>query len=176
MTGPAAGGYPSCMTRVLVAVEGPTESSPALRAARRLFGDDATYVLVHVVPEPPEDPPPYRRADVTPVGIAPPGPVPALGFAAPSQLTGDTSAAIAAAEEAAEGTARDAARAIDGADVEVLGRAGDTAAAVVAAAKAHDADVIVVHPHGRGWVSRVFRHSVTDDIVRHADRPVLVVH
>lgn len=164
------------MTRVLVAVEGPTESSQALHVARRLFGDDATYLLVHVVPEPPADPAPYRRVDVTPVGIPPPGSVPALGFAAPSHLAGDTSAAIAAAEEQAEGTARDAAQALDGAEVEVLGRAGDPAAAVVAAAAAHDADVIVVHPHGRGWVSRVFRGSVTDDIVRHADRPVLVVH
>ena len=57
-------------------------------------------------------------------------------------------------------------------DYEVL--EGDPAEAVVAFAKARDADLIVVGSRGLGRVVGAFLGSVSREILRHADRPVLV--
>ena len=52
---------------------------------------------------------------------------------------------------------------------------GDTAAVVVEAARRHGADLIVVGTHGRTGVQRLVLGSTAEVIVRHSDRPVLVV-
>ena len=57
-------------------------------------------------------------------------------------------------------------------DYEVL--EGDPAEAVVAFAKARDADLLVVGSRGLGRVVGAFLGSVSREILRHADRPVLV--
>ena len=57
-------------------------------------------------------------------------------------------------------------------DYEVL--EGDPAEAVVAFAQARDADLIVVGSRGLGRVVGAFLGSVSREILRHADRPVLV--
>ena len=46
---------------------------------------------------------------------------------------------------------------------------------IVAAATAHDADIIVMATHGRTGPSRWWLGSVADSVARHADRPVLLV-
>lgn len=43
-------------------------------------------------------------------------------------------------------------------------------------ANEHDIDVIVMGTHGRTGVKRALVGSVTEDVVRHADIPVLTVH
>lgn len=52
---------------------------------------------------------------------------------------------------------------------------GDAAREIVAAARALRADVIVMGTHGHGFVARLVMGSVADKVLRHADRPVLIV-
>ena len=52
---------------------------------------------------------------------------------------------------------------------------GDPAKVIADVVETHDVDLIVVGGTQRSWWSRVFRPSVTDDVVEHAQRPVLVV-
>lgn len=54
-------------------------------------------------------------------------------------------------------------------------RNGDPATELTHAGDDHDASCIVVGRHGHGPVARVLLGSVTDRLVHHADRPVLVV-
>lgn len=54
-------------------------------------------------------------------------------------------------------------------------RHGDPAAELLRAAAELDAACIVVGRHGRGRLARLLLGSVTDRLVGHADRPVLVV-
>jgi nucleotide-binding universal stress UspA family protein len=52
---------------------------------------------------------------------------------------------------------------------------GDPAESIVEAARSERADVIVVGSHGRGAIGRALIGSVSDQVVRHAPCPVLVV-
>lgn len=52
---------------------------------------------------------------------------------------------------------------------------GDAAQEIVAAARKLRADVIVMGTHGHGFVARLVMGSVADKVLRHADRPVLIV-
>jgi nucleotide-binding universal stress UspA family protein len=52
---------------------------------------------------------------------------------------------------------------------------GDIATVIVEAARRHDALLIVVGTHGRTGLRRLLEGSVAEVVVRHADRPVLVV-
>lgn len=62
-----------------------------------------------------------------------------------------------------------------GLTVETETAEGDVAAVVVEAARRHDATLIVVGTHGRTGVKRLVLGSTAEVVVRHADRPVLVV-
>lgn len=52
---------------------------------------------------------------------------------------------------------------------------GEPAESIVEAALAERADVIVIGSHGRGAIGRALIGSVSDQVVRHAPCPVLVV-
>ncbi len=52
---------------------------------------------------------------------------------------------------------------------------GDPAESIVEAAKSEGADVIVVGSHGRAALGRALIGSVSDQVVRHAPCPVMVV-
>ncbi len=52
---------------------------------------------------------------------------------------------------------------------------GDPADALIGEATACDAAAIVVSAHDRGWIERLFHHSVRQDIERLSPVPVLVV-
>jgi nucleotide-binding universal stress UspA family protein len=54
-------------------------------------------------------------------------------------------------------------------------RQGRPAAQILDAAQAHESDVIVMATHGRSGPARWLLGSVADEVVRHADRPVLLV-
>lgn len=53
---------------------------------------------------------------------------------------------------------------------------GHPARAICEAAERFGADIVCVASHGRTGVSRVLFGSVTEDVLRHCKRPVLVVH
>jgi nucleotide-binding universal stress UspA family protein len=57
-----------------------------------------------------------------------------------------------------------------------LGRDGDAASAALDAARAVRADLIVVAARERTWIARLLTSSSTDELVRHAEIPVLVVN
>lgn len=61
------------------------------------------------------------------------------------------------------------------AEVRRLVRAGSPADEIVEAASEEDADLIVIGTHGRGGLSRVLFGSVAENVMRHADCPVLTV-
>jgi nucleotide-binding universal stress UspA family protein len=50
-----------------------------------------------------------------------------------------------------------------------------TAKAILSYAKTHDADLIALATRGRGGLARLLRGSVTDQVVRGASVPVLVL-
>ena len=52
---------------------------------------------------------------------------------------------------------------------------GDPAESIVEAARSEGADMIVVGSHGRGTLGRALIGSVSDQVVRHAPCPILVV-
>lgn len=60
-----------------------------------------------------------------------------------------------------------------GSDIEV--RFGETVAAILVAADEVDADVIVVGSNDKGFLQRLLSGSVSEELVRSASRPVLVV-
>lgn len=62
-----------------------------------------------------------------------------------------------------------------GVQVQVETARGPPAGVIADAAKRHDAAMIVIGTHGRSGLSRLVLGSVAEAIVRHADRPVLVV-
>ena len=62
-----------------------------------------------------------------------------------------------------------------GADATFLVWDGDVADSIVAAAEAEGADLIVVGTRGRAGVERSILGSVSDQVIRHAHCPVMVV-
>jgi nucleotide-binding universal stress UspA family protein len=82
-----------------------------------------------------------------------------------------TEEALAREEAAAE--ARAARQAPRGSHVEVLH--GDPVEAILLAAADEDADLVVVGSNHRGFLERIISGSVSEDLVRKAQRPVLVV-
>ncbi|CAN5641525.1 hypothetical protein BH10ACT2_BH10ACT2_22250 [soil metagenome] len=156
------------MTRVLIAVDSSESSISAARAAHRLFGDFAQYIVINVAPSPMiwgEDA--FLYGMVYPVAITGAGAYP-FAMTAPVGTDGPSS------EDGAEKTAHDVASAAGLSDATTLGESGDTAHAIVAAATAHRADVIVVGTHDRNWFSRLVMPSIANSVLRESDIPVLV--
>jgi nucleotide-binding universal stress UspA family protein len=56
-----------------------------------------------------------------------------------------------------------------------IGEVGDPVTGIMAAADEHDASLIVLGTHGRGWLSRLFQHSVSGAVLEQASRPVIVM-
>jgi nucleotide-binding universal stress UspA family protein len=62
-----------------------------------------------------------------------------------------------------------------GVEVRFLIWEGDAAEGILEAATAEGADMIVIGSHGRGSLGRIFLGSVSEQVVRNASVPVLVV-
>ncbi|MBI5088656.1 MAG: universal stress protein [Actinobacteria bacterium] len=142
------------MTKVLIAADSSESSLAAARGAVALFGDTAEYLVVNV-----------DRAlnDAMAWGAAYP-------MALPLPSPGEDAAALERAEEIATEVADAAVP-----DAEVIGDTGDPATAIINAAHEHAVDVIVVGSHSHSWFSRLFTGSVSSDVIREADIPVLVM-
>ena len=158
------------MTRVLVAVDDSEGSVRAAETAHRLFGDDAEYLAVNVT----------NVVDVASIpwyGAGWGAPYAAPYGAVWSYRTGDDlgDADAPHGEDLAEANAREVARQ-SGLEAEPVGEEGDPAMAVLRAAEDRGVDVIVVGTEQRGWFDRLLHPSVSMDIVKHAQVPVLIVH
>jgi nucleotide-binding universal stress UspA family protein len=166
------------MTQVLIAVDDSESSIKTARIAYALFGDTAQYTVVNV-------------ADRTPIVWG--GDTLAWGVGYPIMMTSVAPPRVvssgsdqASGSDAAEGVvdnapidaaiqvARDVADEAHLPTAQVVGEVGDPATAIIAAAHHHKADVIVVGPHHRGWISSLFVPSVSEALVREADIPVLI--
>jgi nucleotide-binding universal stress UspA family protein len=155
------------MTKVLIAIDDTDESVGAAALARRLFGADAEYLAINVFehplsPVPPGSTTPMAWGAVWPYG---PGTVEPPARSEVPEIT---------ERDVAEREARDAAERAGLEEADLIGEVGDPARAILDAAHDHGVDVVVVGSHQRTWLSRLFSRSVSADIVKHADIPVLV--
>jgi len=160
-------------TKVLVAVDGSDTSLRAAKVAHQMFGDDAKYVVVNVGtteihmwsgdPMTWGVPYPLVLAEVGANGAP---------FHAEATFDNEVSSVI--------DRAQDEARAVSSAaelpsDAVALGVTGDPVAQIRQVADDESIDVVVVGSGSGGWWRHLFDPSVSKAIVRHADRPVLVV-
>jgi nucleotide-binding universal stress UspA family protein len=164
----APNGETSDMTRVLIAADESQTSIDAAQAAHRLFGDSADYFVLHVA-----------STDGSVTGRPAPGVqplvIPVVSNPPAAFLPGVESGGGTTAVDAAERTASEIAHQASLGSVEPIGDVGDPASAIIEAAHINQIDVIVVGSHDRTWFSRLFKSSVTEDVVRQAPVPVLVV-
>ena len=160
------------MTRVLVAVDDTEGSVRAAETAHRLFGDDAEYFAVNVTNVVDLAAIPWYGAGWGAPYAAPYGAV----WAYRSEDAVDAAGRVADGEDAAAAQARDVADQSGLPDATAVGEEGDPASAILRAAEERGVDVIVVGTEERGWLDRFLRPSVSKEIVRHANVPVLIVH
>jgi nucleotide-binding universal stress UspA family protein len=166
------------MTNVLIAVDDTESSVTAAQTARRLFGDDADYTVISVS----ESEPVYWGDDPLGSGVAYPLAVPpvgsGMGMAAMALTVREPDRApdadLPTPVESAEQTARGVAAQAGIQEARPIGDSGDAAKAILEAAETYGADVIVVGSHDRSWLDRLFNSSVTAEVVKKSDTPVLV--
>lgn len=166
------GESPTRLRCAVVAVDETIEAINTARTALRLLGPDVRYVLVNVgKPEPI----PWT-SDPMMWGVMPPQMV-TIDGGYTAHLTppaGDDPVDEATEAATAKASTVAASAGIPGA--EPIGTTGEsTADAIRAVADDEGADVIVVGTRHRSWLSRLLGTSVTSDVLRDADRPVLVV-
>jgi len=159
------------MTRVLVAVDETEESVRAAEVAHRLFGEEAEYIAVNVA-----------------VMVTDPATLPWWGagwgvrypiaYGSAWTYRSRDQSGIAAAETEVEGATDEARSVADRSGLtgaEAVGEVGDPAEEVLRVAEERAVDVIVLGTHDRGWFDRLLHPSVTKDVVRRSETPVLVV-
>lgn len=95
-------------------------------------------------------------------GVIGPGATGSLADAHRDTTERDASDAAAAARER-------------GLDVEATVESGSPYLAIVEYVRDHDIDVVVMGTHGRGGVTRLLAGSVTEQVVRRSDAPVVTV-
>lgn len=153
---------------ILIAVDVDEGAGRAALAATSLFGTDATYRFAHVAQPVPLTPPitamSPASASVAPIGVAP--------------VDTSVEAGDEHADETIESARAVAARAAADAGMpaaETVGLLGHPADAIIDDAVTRGATAIVVTPHQRGWVDRLFHQSISDEIQKTSPIPVLVV-
>ena len=151
--------------RVLIAVDGTDHSVTVARTAHQLFGDGADYLVLNCAQIP-------IAGWSAPFGTVSP-------MAAP-MMPGDTSGLwpidVAESTKLAQSQAEEIVVATDlPAAAETLGDAGDPVTTIIDAAREHRADVIVVGHEDRSWFSRLLEGSVSREVIRESNLPVLVV-
>lgn len=144
---------------ILIAVDNSDASVSAGRAAVSLFGDEAEYLFAHVAE------PVAMTPSVAPLGGA--VAYPAAGTA----ITDDPDETLASARAVAHHIAAEA-----GCDVATaVGLVGDPVEALLDEADRCKADVIVTGSHEHGWFTELVTRSVTRQLERKSNVPVLVV-
>lgn len=146
------------MTTILIAVDETEVSVRAMHTATGLFGDGAEYLVMNVA----SVPTPWVTAGY------------AYGTTAVWSPQ-EQAQLLAEAGDAASATVDEAIAAANLEGAEQISEVGDAVTAILRSAAEHHADAIVVGSHHKGFMQRLFVGSVSEDLVRHADRPVLVV-
>ena len=165
------------MNRIVVGYDGSEEADRALtRAADVAEAFSARLVVVSVTRSALATAPALAPTVPEPVGlpgVVPPPPPPESTQAAAPEPEG-----LSAGGELSERQVERARSALLGrtVDAEYVAEIGDPAERVLGAAESMDADLVVVGAHEHGFLSRLFTHSLDQDVVRRADRDVLVVH
>jgi nucleotide-binding universal stress UspA family protein len=161
------------MTRVLIAVDDSDTSLAAAQTAYHLFGDDAEYTVVNVAENSPVEwgDDSLRYGTVYPLSIPGAGVVGGVPFVIRSSTASDLDSDRV---DIAEQTADDIAHEAGLPHAEPVGSTGDPVEAILAAAASHKADVIVVGTHERGWFKRLVGSSVSNEVIRDSEIPVLV--
>jgi nucleotide-binding universal stress UspA family protein len=169
-------GYWRGMTHVLIAVDDSDHAVDLARCALQLFGDEAKYTVLSVAHQRPL----VWGDDMLVGGVVYPLAVPGMGVLGGVPLDvhaqGDLERPLVDPADVAVRNAEDVA-ATAGIDAEPVGLVGgDVAETILEAAAQHDADVIVVGSHARGWFSRLLTPSVADAVAKRAERPVLIAN
>ncbi len=99
---------------------------------------------------------------------------PGIGWGMVGDDDGDAAMKQAALETASDGAQRATSAGLV-AHPRIASRDADITAAILSAAADVDADVIVLGTRGRGGVKSMMLGSVSQSVLHHADRPVLVV-
>lgn len=143
---------------IVVATDGSEAAIDAARRSMDLLRPSAHIVLVMVIPE-------YEDPMEDAGGIE----GPAISY---KQADKDWKKATAQGQAALDRTAK-----VLGPNAEVrLVPDDETAgAAIVRAASEIRADVLVVGSSGKGWLSRLFKGSVSDYVAHHAPCPVMLI-
>jgi nucleotide-binding universal stress UspA family protein len=101
------------------------------------------------------------------------------GFGLDSESSEDAAAAMAELQDQAGQTADEGARRLRAAGVDaaslVAPREGSIGEAILAVAERKSADAVVVGTRGRGAAKATLLGSVSQELLQHADRPVVVV-
>lgn len=167
------------MNEIAVAYDGSIESERALvRAAELADALSARLVVVSVTqPTPPV---------VPALEPAPPGPVLVPGATGPIGIAGaDRPTAAELGLEQGRNEQEIAARQLERArttlgersiEVEYLSEFGDTAERLLEVGAARDAEFLVVACREHGFFARLFSAPVDEEVARHADRDVVLVH
>ena len=170
------------MPKVLAAIDGSSHATQALVQAVGLFGADADYVLLSVVP--PWSPAVALSANEDldlPGGVATGGGThgstqATMPFApTPESVTATTEALHEYYRTAQSQAAATAGIAAEFATEEAKPKKRRIGAAICEAAEAHGADVIITGSHGTSHTGEVLLGSVSQYVVHHAPCPVLVV-
>ncbi len=140
--------------RVLLALDDSDASLEAARVARNLFGPEPDYLALQVG----RIVPPGMVADPTGLYVLPPE------YWDRATVRPDPYEAQQRVEAAGVS------------DVEVVTDAGDPVRRICAVAEEHGVDVIVVGAHDKGFWRRLVDPSVSEGVLHHTHRPVLVVH
>lgn len=167
--------------RVLLAVDDSELSLRAAKVAHHLFGDRAKYFVISVGPQAlllPGGDPMMFGVPYPMVPLAMPG----LAIAPTMATDGHHGVELPTDDAAPSGVDRaeaDARSVSDAADLPAgsvaIGATGDPVEQIRAAANDEAIDVIVVGASSGKWWQHFLDPSVSKSVVRHADRPVLIV-
>jgi nucleotide-binding universal stress UspA family protein len=145
-------------TTILLCTDGSDLAEEALRAGVRVLARPDRYVVATIV----SGPSPDALVDVS-------------GMAGATMTLDEFDARQSAALTEGEATVAHAIEAlgVEGAETRIV--QGEPGPAVCDLADELDADAIVLGSHGRRGIRRALLGSVSDHVVRHAGRPVVVV-
>jgi nucleotide-binding universal stress UspA family protein len=149
-------GSARAVRRMVVAVDGSEQAALAAACVRRLAVAGARVTLVGVVELP------RLLSAVSPVESASPAVIEAI--------VAERTTALEHALSRAQATLEDSV-----ASVEQRLASGYPAEEILRAASEDDSDVVVVGARGLGLLKRLLLGSVSEAVLRHADRPVLIV-
>jgi nucleotide-binding universal stress UspA family protein len=155
-------GYTQVMTTILIAIDQSDESHAAAASARRIFGEQATYLAINVAERP-------SPAELYAWGSVFGYPYPAV---VPVAVDDSGDAEI---KDAAEADAAKLASEAGLTGAQPIGEVGDPVEAICKAAVDHHVDVIVAGWHHRNWLSRMFEVPISDELIKRTSVPVLVV-